>query len=288
MKPCLQLVGSKVLLAKQIVDLLGRHTSYCEPYVGSAAVLLSKEPVYVETINDKDELLIAFYRTLRNESTRYRLIDALTYTPYARAELRDAVDDPDLDDVERARRFMVRTNQRYVGGQGGWTYTVRGSSGHSNASKWNNFRTRLSLVAERMQNVQINNADALEVLARVKFAHDTSIATYIDPPYPPTTRNGSKYTEDATLVHHTDLLAMVADMEGPTVISSYPSPLYDDTLPEYGWIKREIATRASGQSGKGGTAQRTEVLWSNPACVRIETPVLTAVESDPEPVVQDA
>jgi hypothetical protein len=56
---------------------------------------------------------------LRDKLTRYRLIDALARTPYAHAELRDAVDDPRLDDVERARRFLVRSNQRYPAGSMG-------------------------------------------------------------------------------------------------------------------------------------------------------------------------
>ena len=264
-KPCLQLVGSKVRMAKQIVELLGAHTSYVEPYVGSAAVLLSKEPAPVEIVNDLNEQLIAFYRTLRNPSTRYALIDALTYTPYARKELEQALeDDPSLDDVERARRFMVRTNQRYVGGTGrNWVLTMKGSSGHSNATKWNNYRTRLNVVAERLQNVQIECKDALEVLTKVWSSHDDEIAVYADPPYPAATRSGSKYEEEVSDQHHHDLLDILKRLEGPVVLSTYENDLYREALEPAGWTGVSRKVKASSTSSTGSTAHRTEVLWVN-------------------------
>lgn len=260
-------------MASKIVKLLGPHTSYVEPYVGSAAVLLSKEPAPVETINDLDECLIAFYRTLREPATRYRLIDALTYTPYARAELENAYDDPDLDDVERARRFMVRTNQKYVGSVGmSWVLTMKGSSRHSNATKWNNYRTRLSMVAERLQNVQIENKDSLEVLAKVWSAHDPEIAVYVDPPYVAESRNGARYLEDADEQHHADLLDLLVKIEGPVVLSAYDHEMYETALGEMGagWKKYAFDVKASSSAGKGSTASRTEVLWANPMCGLLE------------------
>lgn len=255
-------------MAGRIVKLLGPHSSYLEPYVGSAAVLLHKEPVYVETINDVNELLIVFYRTLRDEKTRYRLIDALTYTPYARAELEAAEDDPDLDPVERSRRFMVRTNQRYVGGAGGWVLTMKGSSGHSNATKWNNYRTRMSLVAERLQNVQIENRDALEVLAKVWSKHDSEIAVYADPPYMAETRNGSQFDHEVNQQHHKDLLDMLTRLDGPVVISGYETDLYNVELAD--WRRYDLNVKASSNPGKGSTADRVEVLWANKHCVQVD------------------
>jgi len=262
MNPCLQYPGSKVRMAAQIVELLGEHTSYVEPYVGSAAVLLAKEPVKVEIVNDINGDLIAFYRTLRDPATRYQLIDALTYTPYARAELEDSDDDPSLSDVERARRFMVRTNQGYVGGGGkSWVLTMKGSSGHSNATKWNNYRTRLNMVAERLQNVQIECKNALEVLTKVWSAHDSGIAVYADPPYLPSTRSGSKYDSEVDIQHHIDLLDLLDRLEGPVVISAYDHELYDERLT--GWSKIERVVSASSSAGKGSVAKRTEILWTN-------------------------
>lgn len=283
MKPVLQYVGSKVRLAETVIGLLPPHGSYVEPYLGSAAVLLAKDPVVIERVNDMDDDLINFYRMLRDRSTRYDLIDALVYTPYARKELEIAQGrhDPEgfvPDPVEKARRFMVRSNQVYVGSSsigGNWVATTRPSSGHSNATKWNNYRTRLAQVAERLQNVQIDCADAIEVMASVWNLQDPQVAMYLDPPYVQHTRNGSKYSQDGmTEDHHERLLTLATMAVGPVVISSYPNPLYDARLGDgaAGWKKIELSRSGSSSAGRGSVARRTEVLWANEHCVVPEEP----------------
>jgi DNA adenine methylase len=315
-KVVLQVVGAKASLAARIVALLGPHGSYVEPYAGSAAVLLAKDRCPVETLNDIDQHVIHFYRTMRDPDTRFRLIDALTYTPYARVELKEATEEPappirevvraaltaavtDTDamtprhlaialdaalsalspearqteaqaSVERARRFFVRTNQRYVGNDnGGWTCTLKASSGHSNASKWANYVTRLSAVAERLQGVQIECGGAIDVLDKLVKNADPQTAVYLDPPYLRETRSGSRYREDRMRsVHHELLLKVAVLLPGPVVLSSYPNALYEDALGPAGWTQYRGHRKASGQSGKGRTAQRTEVLWANPQCVQ--------------------
>lgn len=277
MKPCFQYTGAKVGMASQIAALFPDHKSYVEPYVGSAAVLLAKPPVPIETINDVDETLINFYCVLRDPNTRHLLIDALTYTPYARAELAAAVDDPALAPVERARRFFVRMNQRY-GGFGGWVCTLRGSSGHSNASKWNNYRTRLSMVAERLQSVQIEgvepvhikNEEAVGLLARVAKNNDPTTAVYLDPPYLKAERHGSRYDHDDEDNMHDIMLDLAVKLPGPVVVSAYPHELYQDRLRPAGWREYRASVKASSSSGRGRVAERTEVLWANPQCKVLE------------------
>jgi len=271
LKPVLQYPGSKVRMARTIIDLLGPHTTYVEPYCGSAAVFLAKPRANVEILGDMNKLLIMFYETLREEETAFKLIRALTYTPYARAELElCAHDDAALDPIERSRRFMVRTNQTFVGsaGSGNWVITYGGSSGHSNATKWNNYVTRLFTVHERLTGVQIECRNAVEILQRAYLKHDDQIAVYLDPPYIMTDRNGARYTEEADLRHHQDMLETVVKLTGPVVISAYENTLYDDALGEggAGWKKILVKVSASSSAGKGSVAKRTEVLWASPAC----------------------
>lgn len=267
MKPAIQYPGSKVMLSERIAGLFPRHGSYVEPYFGSGAVLLAKSPVAVERVNDVNGDLVHFYRTLRDPATRYSLIDALAFTPYAREEVllaQQPMEDLGSDaanDVERARRFMVRMNQTYVGGGGGWTATTKASSGHSNASKWNNYRTRVHAIAERLQNVQIDRTDALDVLAQVARADDPNLAVYADPPYLAESRNGSRYLSEVDVDHHVHMLAVLQELPGPVVLSGYPSELYDSALSS--WHRIALTRKASSSAGKGSTANRTEVLWCN-------------------------
>lgn len=273
-KPAIQLPGSKVRMAQTIVGLLGQsHDSYIEPYLGSAAVLLAKAPVKIELVNDINGELINFYRVLRDEETRDHLIEALAYTPYSRAELEMAnSDDPDgfiPGKVERARRFVVRANQIYVGGGGTtqWVATMRPSSNHSNATKWNNYRERLPKIAERLKNVQIEHRDAIEVLEAAVRQDDAGIAVYLDPPYPTSTRRGSSYRTEMTDSQHMSMLKLAVKLPGPSVISTYPNEMYESVLAPEGWQQHHpfVQRRANSSAGKGSTAVRTEVLWANRA-----------------------
>jgi DNA adenine methylase len=279
MRPAIQLAGSKVRLAGKIINLLGEvHGCYVEPYFGSGAVLLAKPPVKVELVNDIDHELVNFYKVLRSRETRYDLIDALTYTPYSRRELEIANKMHDLpgfraDVVEQARRFMVRSNQIFVGGGGTtqWVSTLNPTSNHSNATKWNNYRTRLSMISERLQNVQIDCVDALKVLDKVLAVGGTGIAVYLDPPYPTDTRQGSSYGTEMTNDQHKDMLALATKLPGPTVISTYPNDLYEGVLGAE-WSRYDVAVSANSRAGKGSVSTRVEVLWANPACQGMDLP----------------
>lgn len=274
LKPVLQYPGSKVRLAPAILDLLGPHQGYIEPYVGSAAVLLAKPKVNVETVNDGNEVLIAFYEVLRDKHLRFDLIEQLVDTPYAEAELRRCwTDDPNLDPVERARRFFVRSNQQFVSGQGNgrWTMTSNPSSGHTNASKWMNYKTRLVAMSERLQAVQIANRDAVRFLTDIldKGTPTQNIAVYADPPYLASTRNGSKYALDSDdEQHHVAMLEQLARFDGPVVISGYANDLYDQVLAagrgQWRTVIKQVA--ANSVAGKGSVAKREEVFWCNQHC----------------------
>lgn len=252
-----------------------RLGTYVEPFFGSGAVLLTRPRSGVELVNDIDDELVRFYRVLRDPGTRNNLIEALTYTGYARSELEEARSVPlnsVPDPVERARRFMVLSNQSFVGSAvtGSWTSTLQPTSGHSNASKWGNYVERLSAVAERLREVQIECTDALGVIEKVFQAATSDIGMYLDPPYVMDSRNGSAYREDGfTKDHHERMLNRIRDLPGPVVLSGYSCEMYDAVLTaEYGWTRSEYNRAATSSSGRGAVARRVEVLWTNHACIR--------------------
>ena len=48
-------VNDKVkFIADWIISYFPEHKVYCEPYFGSGAVFFSKQPSYIETVNDID------------------------------------------------------------------------------------------------------------------------------------------------------------------------------------------------------------------------------------------
>ena len=106
--------GGKFSHLDWLLPLLPKCHHYCEPFAGSGAVLLNREPSKVETYNDLDGDVVNFFRVLRNE--KERLIEAVSLTPFSREEFAQACEiRSGLSDFERARRFYVRARQIRTG-----------------------------------------------------------------------------------------------------------------------------------------------------------------------------
>ena len=103
-----------------------RH--YCEPFGGSAAVLINRKPADVETYNDIDSEVANFFACLREDGEE--LIRHIGLTPFSREELvRAHKPDRGLTQLERARRFFVRARQTRTGlaqtsSEGRWAHCV--------------------------------------------------------------------------------------------------------------------------------------------------------------------
>ena len=107
--------GGKYSHLDWLLPLLPYTKHYCEPFGGSAAVLINRNPSPVETYNDIDGDVANFFRVLREQ--KEDLLEAIGLTPFSREELTIAVNDKTdrLPDLERARRFFVRARQVRTG-----------------------------------------------------------------------------------------------------------------------------------------------------------------------------
>lgn len=254
--------GGKFSHLEWLLPLLPEATHYCEPFGGSAAVLINRNPAPVETYNDIDSELVNFFRVLRDE--RDALIEAIGLTPFSREELRIATSEQEenLSDLERARRFFVRARQVRTGlaqtaSEGRWAHcllTSRAGMGGA-VSRWLGSVEGLSEIVQRLLRVQIENAPALEVIARYD---SPETLFYCDPPYLHGTRGDVKaYGFEMTDEEHRDLANMLRGARGKVAISGYASDLYDELYD--GWTRIEAPSRMI-HSSKG---ERAEMLWVN-------------------------
>lgn len=77
MKTLLKYPGAKNRIAPWIIKHIPEHKVYCEPFLGSGAVFLNKEPAYNEILNDLDDDIYNFFKIVRKQSEEFsRLIDA--------------------------------------------------------------------------------------------------------------------------------------------------------------------------------------------------------------------
>src|SRR3989304_4527636 len=83
--------GGKYSHLDWLLPLLPPCHHYCEPFAGSAAVLLNREPSPVETYNDIDGEVANFFRVLRDQKDR--LVEAIALTPFSREEFYLALTD---------------------------------------------------------------------------------------------------------------------------------------------------------------------------------------------------
>lgn len=253
--------GGKFSHLNWLLPLLPEATHYCEPFGGSAAVLLNRAPNPIETYNDIDSELVNFFRVLREQQDD--LIKAIGLTPFSREELRLASGSAEgADELERARRFFVRARQVRTGlaqkaSEGRWAHcllTSRAGMGGA-VSRWLGSVEGLSEIVQRLLRVQIENAPALEVIAR----YDSSETLfYCDPPYLHSTRSDVKaYGFEMTDREHEALAACLKKVSGKVAVSGYASELYEDLYS--GWTKLEAPKRQINSS----KAERSEVLWIN-------------------------
>jgi DNA adenine methylase len=254
-RPLLRWHGGKWMLAPWIISHFPTHRVYVEPYGGGGNVLLRKERCYAEIWNDLDGHAVNLFRVARGPRSD-ELIRAVAMTPFAREEFKAAYEHDD-DDVERARRLLIRA---FMGFGSNGHSRVTGFRANSNRSgttpahDWMNYPDHLARAIERLRGVVIENRDALEVMA----AHDSpETLHYVDPPYVHATRSdlSKDYAVEMSDGDHVALLDFLRGLKGKVILSGYPCALYDDALP--GWRRETKAALADG------AAKRTEVLWLN-------------------------
>lgn len=261
MKPAFAYYGGKSRLASWIVEHLPEHRVYVEPFAGSAAVLLAKAPVKHEVLNDVDGQVVNFYRVLRERPED--LAHAVSLTPYSREEYGLAdFDAPGIDELERARRWWVRSTQGF--GQSATKATGWSISSAQNTPRMHQITRRIDRfaeIAERMRHVFIENTDALALIER--FGADPTACLYLDPPCLDETRSApSCYRHEFQEERQHRALAAACDgAQATIVVSGYHSPLYDELFD--GW---DVTDRLVVRPGNGRTrrlANAVEVLWSN-------------------------
>jgi DNA adenine methylase len=258
LNPPLSWHGGKSRFTSKIIALFPEHHTYCEVFGGSAAVLLAKQPSKVEIFNDVDDSLVNLFRVIRDPDLCDRLQKACQGTLYARSEFKLA-QEPTVDPVERARRFLVRQRMSRSGLGERWSYSVEDSRRNmaSVVRRWQASIERLSGLHQRLRTVQIEQADWQEILDRYD-SHGTLF--YLDPPYRQETRIGGRYPHEMTRGDHDELVQRILRVKGKVVLSGYQHPSYQP-LESCGWLRRSYNVIAHSSDTR---TRRVEQLWLSP------------------------
>lgn len=259
-KTPLSYYGGKQKLAPVIVPVIESqpHTLYCEPFCGGAAVFFAKPQSAVEVLNDTNKELINFYNVIQNRFVE--LEKMVSVTLHSRSQHRDAVivyESPHLfDEVKRAWAVWVLCTQ-------GFSSMIDGSWGFDKAKrtttiKITNKRNEFTeTFAIRLQNVQLESADALYV---IKSRDGKESFFYCDPPY---YNSNCGHYDGYTIEDYESLLETLAGIKGRFLLSSYPSDVLKKYTKQYGWFNKCYEQGVSVNNKAGYIKKKWEMLTAN-------------------------
>src|SRR5436305_381793 len=260
--------GGKYSHLNWLLPLLPKTTHFCEPFGGSAAVLINRDPSLVETYNDLHSEVVNFFRVLRNQ--KEALIEAIGLTPFSREEFELACSSSEetLSDLERARCFyvlarQVRTGLAQKASAGRWAHCLLTSrAGMAGAvSRWLGSVEDLSEIAQRLLRVQIEQAPAIEVIRRYD-SEETLF--YCDPPYPHDSRGDSNaYAHEMTNGEHRRLAEVLHSVRGKVALSGYHCAIMEELYGDWNAVEAPVKMCHSTKT------PRQEVLWVNYAIEEI-------------------
>ncbi len=251
--------GSKWQIAKWIIGHFPegyQNMTYLEPFFGSGSIFFNKDRSRIETINDLDDNVVNLFKVMREwpEELAYQI----SMTPWSRTEY-DISYQPASNEVEQARRFMVRTWQAFgclTSCRTGWRNNI--TAENRTVQKFHSkLPDEMLSMCNRLRHtknetVQIEHQDAFKLIERY---NRTDVLMYLDPPYLISTRHGKMYKHEFTDDDHIRLLNFCRESRAKIIISGYENSLYEQYLKN--WNKDDITTMCEG--GK----TRKEIIWMN-------------------------
>lgn len=246
--------GSKWSMSNWIISHMPQHETYLEPFFGSGAVFFNKAPSKIETINDIDSSVVNLFKVIRDHPNQ--LAKDIYFTPLSREEYYSSYDFETGNEIEDARRFLVRCWQAIgakTSDRTGWRSLIS-SNGPDTKKEWGKLPEKILLVAKRLKDAQIEHQPAVKLLERY---NRKEVLVYADPPYIIETRTKRHYKYEMTIEDHIELLEVLDAHSGPVILSGYAHHVYDDRLKH--WYRETLSV--SAEAG----AKRQEVLWINEA-----------------------
>ena len=267
--------GAKRNLAAEIIVELGPHSAYWEPFCGSMAVLLAKESVASETVNDLHGDLINLARVVAHDRLHQVLFERLRRTlaaeplhraAAARYRERSQVLAGIIPDVERAYDYFLSS---WLGRNGvagtdsynqGFCKRFTKNGGHA-ATRWIGAIDSIPPWFQRLRSVTILAEDGISLIERIEDA--SGVVVYCDPPY---LAKGAKYVHDFELADHERLAAALHRFQRTrVVVSYYDHPRLRTLYPDWS-IRRLRATKSlvnQGMRDAGGRVDAPELLLIN-------------------------
>jgi DNA adenine methylase len=174
-------LGGKRLLARTIIPLLPEHRLHCEPFSGSATILLEKPPSVAEILNDINGEIITLFRAVQSHPEEF--LRQVRWNLRSREEFQRFRDTPpeSLTDIQRAARIYFLMRAGYSGKlpDAGCHFAGK-MAGSQRPFSIYRIEETVYEIHRRLENVTIERLPYDECLQRYD-GQDTLF--YCDPPY---------------------------------------------------------------------------------------------------------
>lgn len=267
--------GGKAKLQHEIQPLIPFYKIYAEPFAGAAATLFNLEKYHdkVEILNDLNEQLISFYRTVKNPKLFPRLLTMVEGTLHSEADYRRALEiylNPHgHKPVLRAWAIWVSFTQSHASDPhkwSSWRFNLKETRGGFNKealtvhSSKRNFRK----LGGRLERVSLLCMNALDFIMKVD-SPDTFF--FIDPPYPGSDQ-GNFEKMGFKMPQFIELLELLEAIKGKFLLMSGLYPELGAARLKNGWHHKDIefnnpVTFRNGEKNSTKIIKRTEAMTWN-------------------------
>lgn len=232
MKTPITYYGGKQQLAKTIINMMPAHRIYCEPFFGGGAVFFTKPSTFLEVINDKNDLLITFYKQCVDnfEELQHRVQHTLC-SESEHEKARKIYNNPKhRRKIDIAWAVWVMTNMSIMATpRGGWKRDNGTGGSHVGVTVDNHRMNFSEEVHNRLKNVQISCHDALDV---IKERDTEQTLFYLDPPYINCDQKHYKGYGEEDFVQ---LLEQLEKIKGKFILSSFMSDVLQEKIKKNRW-----------------------------------------------------
>ena len=252
MKTPISYYGGKQTMLKHIRPLIPTHKLYTESFCGGAAVLFAKPPVAAEIINDLNMDLTSFYWMAKINYQELKIeIDKTLHSRDMHAHAAHILNYPQFFcQAQRAWAVWALCKMSFASMlDGTFGYDFSGGMPKKLANAKDEFTEHL---CARLENVTIENRDALEVIA----CYDGSNTFhFVDPPY--VNSDCGHYEGCFNEQNMEDLLKLLETVKGKFMLTMFPLPMIEDYANRNGWVIHRIERTISASK----TNRRKQEEW---------------------------
>lgn len=284
--------GGKSKIASHLISLVPQHSCWVEVFCGAAWVTFAKDPSTsdLEVINDADQGLINFWRTIREKPSEF-----LAQSEFAvRSRVQFDTYKPNkgrprgpMPDVEAAWEYWYLIQSSYTGSIGypRWKYSPGGGKPTTRRVHEDNVVAMYPHILEvyhRLRRVDIECLDFRDCINRYDRP---GTLFFCDPPYWDRTGGPNDYAVRFTEQDHLDLAEILAGIQGKFLMT------YDDSATvrdAYDWayikpIKFRYSVPYGGSAGESTMGE--ELIVSNYDTAGVMGPLFATTLQDLEIVI---